>query len=89
MRNGVCFAAASWLSHDLYFVRVDVLEIAPGLWRWTARHAEWHPGEWGAEVASFAVDASGSVNGPENATRTGSRTGAPCRLAASRATVTS
>ena len=32
-------------------------ELAPGLWRWTARHAEWHPGEWGAEVASFAVDA--------------------------------
>jgi hypothetical protein len=32
-------------------------ELASGLWRWTARHAEWHPGEWGAEVASFAVDA--------------------------------
>ena len=32
-------------------------ELAAGLWRWTARHAEWHPGEWGAEVASFAVDA--------------------------------
>jgi hypothetical protein len=34
-----------------------VQELAPGLWRWTARHAEWHPGEWGAQVASFAVDA--------------------------------
>ena len=32
-------------------------ELADGLWRWTARHAEWHPGEWGAEVASFALDA--------------------------------
>ena len=32
-------------------------ELAPGLWRWTARHGEWHPGDWGAEVASFAVDA--------------------------------
>jgi hypothetical protein len=32
-------------------------ELAPGLWRWTARHPEWHPGQWGAEVASFAVDA--------------------------------
>ena len=32
-------------------------ELADGLWRWTARHPEWHPGEWGAEVASFAVDA--------------------------------
>lgn len=32
-------------------------KLADGLWRWTARHAEWHPGEWGAEVASFALDA--------------------------------
>ena len=31
-------------------------EIAPGLWRWTARHPEWHPGDFGAEVASFAVE---------------------------------
>ena len=30
-------------------------EIAPGVWRWTARHPEWHPGEFGAEVASFAL----------------------------------
>ena len=36
-------------------------ELAPGLWRWTARHEEWHPGEWGAEVASFAVDAGDAV----------------------------
>jgi hypothetical protein len=34
-----------------------VQELADGLWRWTARHGEWHPGEWGAQVASFAVDA--------------------------------
>ena len=32
-------------------------ELAAGLWRWTARHEEWHPGEWGAEVASFALRA--------------------------------
>ena len=32
-------------------------ELAPGLWRWTARHEEWHPGEWGAQVASFALRA--------------------------------
>ena len=32
-------------------------ELADGLWRWTARHAEWHPGEWGSQVASFALDA--------------------------------
>ena len=28
-----------------------------GLWRWTARHPEWHPGEFGAEVACFAARA--------------------------------
>jgi hypothetical protein len=32
-------------------------EIAPKIWRWTARHPEWHPGEFGAEVASFALEA--------------------------------
>jgi len=29
--------------------------LADGIHRWTARHPEWHPGEWGAEVACFAV----------------------------------
>ncbi|HEV7846451.1 MAG TPA: hypothetical protein VGO83_09365 [Thermoleophilaceae bacterium] len=29
--------------------------LRDGLWRWTARHPEWHPGEFGAEVASFAA----------------------------------
>jgi hypothetical protein len=29
--------------------------LAKRLWRWTARHPEWHPGEFGAEVASFAL----------------------------------
>jgi glyoxylase-like metal-dependent hydrolase (beta-lactamase superfamily II) len=32
-------------------------ELTEGLWRWTARHPEWHPGQWGSEVACFAVDA--------------------------------
>jgi hypothetical protein len=31
--------------------------IDEGIWRWTARHPEWHPGEFGAEVASFALAA--------------------------------
>ncbi|HLM09207.1 MAG TPA: hypothetical protein VK307_05830 [Thermoleophilaceae bacterium] len=35
-------------------------ELVPGLWRWVARHPEWHPGEFGAEVASFAVRADGA-----------------------------
>lgn len=30
-------------------------ELAPGLWRWGARHPEWHPGEFGAEVGSYAL----------------------------------
>lgn len=34
-------------------MRID--EIAPGLWRWTARHPEWHPGEFGREVAAYAA----------------------------------
>jgi len=38
-----------------------VNEIAEGLWRWTARHPEWHPGQWGAEVACFAVDAGDAL----------------------------
>ena len=33
-------------------------ELTEGLWRWTARHPEWHPGEFGAEVASFAAQAN-------------------------------
>jgi hypothetical protein len=32
-----------------------VKELAPGLHRWAARHPEWHPGAFGAEVASFAL----------------------------------
>jgi hypothetical protein len=33
-----------------------VVEIAAGIWRWTATHPEWQPDvEWGHEVASFAV----------------------------------
>jgi hypothetical protein len=32
-------------------------ELARGLWRWTARHPDWHPGAFGAEVGSFALAA--------------------------------
>ncbi|MEA2406081.1 MAG: Metallo-beta-lactamase superfamily [Thermoleophilaceae bacterium] len=31
--------------------------LREGLWRWTARHPEWHPGQFGAEVACFAAQA--------------------------------
>jgi hypothetical protein len=32
-------------------------QIREGLWRWTARHPEWHPGDFGAEVACFLAQA--------------------------------
>jgi hypothetical protein len=38
-------------------------KLTDGLWRWTARHPEWHPGEFGAEVASFAATADGGRGG--------------------------
>jgi hypothetical protein len=38
-------------------------KLTDGLWRWTARHPEWHPGEFGAEVASFAANADGDRGG--------------------------
>lgn len=31
------------------------IELAPGLWSWAARHPEWHPGSFGAEVVGFAA----------------------------------
>jgi hypothetical protein len=40
---------------------MPVSELAPGLLRWTARHPKWHPGEFGAEVASFAAGADGGL----------------------------
>ena len=30
-------------------------EISPGIWSWATRHPEWHPGEFGAEVVSYAL----------------------------------
>lgn len=32
-----------------------------GLWRWTARHPEWHPGAFGAEVGCYALRAGEDV----------------------------
>jgi hypothetical protein len=36
-------------------------KLTDGLWRWTARHPEWHPGEFGAEVACFAAEAGDTL----------------------------
>jgi glyoxylase-like metal-dependent hydrolase (beta-lactamase superfamily II) len=30
-------------------------ELAPGLWRWTRRHPEWHPEGFGNEVSAYAL----------------------------------
>ena len=32
-----------------------MIEIAPGLHHWSTRHPGWHPGEFGAEVGSYAA----------------------------------
>ncbi len=32
-----------------------VRDLGGGLWTWTARHPEWHPGEFGALVRSYAA----------------------------------
>jgi hypothetical protein len=36
-------------------------KLTEGLWRWTARHPDWHPGEFGAEVACFAAEAGDTL----------------------------
>ena len=36
-------------------------KLTDGLWRWTGRHPEWHPGEFGAEVACFAAQAGNTT----------------------------
>jgi glyoxylase-like metal-dependent hydrolase (beta-lactamase superfamily II) len=36
-------------------------EPGPGLWTWQARHPEWHPGEFGRLVRSWAVEVAGGV----------------------------
>jgi hypothetical protein len=40
-------------------VSPEPTQLADGLWRWTARHPEWHPEGFGSEVASFALRLSG------------------------------
>jgi hypothetical protein len=35
--------------------------VTAGIWRWTARHPDWHPGDFGAKVASFALEADGDL----------------------------
>ena len=41
---------------------MDVQELRPGLWRWTASHPEWdHAEHWGPEVASVYAELPGGV----------------------------
>ena len=30
-------------------------EVADGIWSWAGRHPEWHPGQFGADVRSYAL----------------------------------
>jgi hypothetical protein len=36
-----------------------VRQLAAGLWHWTARHPEWHPGEFGAQVGCYVTHEGG------------------------------
>jgi glyoxylase-like metal-dependent hydrolase (beta-lactamase superfamily II) len=45
---------------------VDVVELAPGLWRWTADHPDWSPAQggpdgWEREVGSVYCEVGGDV----------------------------
>jgi glyoxylase-like metal-dependent hydrolase (beta-lactamase superfamily II) len=41
---------------------MEVQELRPGLWRWTASHPEWdHAEQWGPEVGSVYAELSDSV----------------------------
>jgi hypothetical protein len=41
---------------------VDVQELAPGLWRWTARHPAWVEGDdWEPDVACFYAETSAAT----------------------------
>ena len=41
---------------------MDVRELAPGLWRWTALHPEWTPGaDWDQEVGCIYLETAASV----------------------------
>ena len=49
---------------------MDVAELAPGLWRWTAPHPEWTPAEGGPEgweenVAAYYCEAEGEWTLPK------------------------
>lgn len=40
---------------------VEPEELAEGLWSWACTHPEWSPGEFGAEVVSFAARGEGAL----------------------------
>ena len=45
---------------------LDVSQLGPGVWRWTAPHPDWTPDEagpdgWGPEVASHYVEVGGAI----------------------------
>src|ERR1043166_313321 len=45
---------------------MEVRDVAPGLWLWRVAHPDWSEGsDWGAEVASFAVESRGVRRRPD------------------------
>ncbi len=52
----------------IYAPRVELQQLAPGLWRWTARHPDWEPrkeeddpADWAPEVGCVAYAASDAL----------------------------
>ena len=50
------------ISREIVFPSMDVQELRPGLWRWTASHPEWdHAEHWGPEVGSVYAELPDAV----------------------------
>jgi hypothetical protein len=55
-RDRLSALACEWVAAGSRRDRAGLRGLADGLWRWERRHPEWHPGEWGARVACYAVE---------------------------------
>ena len=52
----------------IYAPQVDLQQVAPGLWRWTAPHPDWEepkqeddPADWPRDVGSVAYETAGTL----------------------------
>jgi hypothetical protein len=54
--------SASWGTVAYLAAVVDVRELTPGLWRWTAPHPEWREGfDWDEDVGCVAADTADAL----------------------------